>query len=330
MLQDEILNAEQINALAYSFQESRVLLTAIELDIFSVIGKHLMRSEEVAKLIGADMRASDRLMNALVALGFLRKAHGKFYNSETSVKYFIKGKPDYIGRLLHTNNLWDSWSTLTEAVKEGKSVRERKKDSSGDWLDSFIAAMHYRAVHQAKIIGLMLDLSNVKKMLDIGGGSGTFSYEFIKLHPQIDTVIFDLSDVIPLTKKYAAQYDLSEKVKFIEGNYLFDDFGSGYDLILLSAIVHINSFEQNKQLIKKCADVLNNNGQIVIKDFVMGEDRTNPIGGALFALNMLVGTECGDTYTEIEIKDWLNSAGIKKIERKNTSFGSDLIIGKKD
>ena len=101
-------------------------------------------------------------------------------------------------------------------------------------------------------------------------------------------------------------------------------------MILLSAIVHINSCEENKTLIKKCADALNSGGQIIIRDWVMNEDRTSPEGGAYFALNMLVGTKSGDTFTESEMKEWFANAGIKKIIRKETSFGSPLMIGIKE
>jgi SAM-dependent methyltransferase len=122
---------------------------------------------------------------------------------------------------------------------------------------------------------------------------------------------------------------MSPNISFIGGNYLEDDFQGEYDLIFLSAIVHINNFDQNKKLIRKCFDALNPNGRIIIKDWIMSEDRIEPAGGVYFALNMLVGTESGDTYTESEMKDWLTSAGISKIERKNTSFGSSLLIGYK-
>ncbi|MBM4171545.1 MAG: methyltransferase domain-containing protein [Ignavibacteria bacterium] len=328
MSQEELLNPDQINALAYSFQKSRVLLTAAELKIFSILDKHLLPSDEVAKKINSDPRATDRLMNALVAIGLMRKVHGKFYNTETAAKYLVEGKPDFMSGLLFVNNLWNSWSNLTEAVKKGKSLTEKSIETE-DWLNSFIAAMHYRADHHAKIIGLMLELGNVKKMLDVGGGSGAFSYEFMKINPQIESVIFDVPEVINLTKKYADDNKLTNKIKFIEGDYLIDDFGSGYDLILLSAVIHINSSEQNKALINKCSEALNTGGQIVIKDFVMNEDRAYPVAGALFSLNMLVNTESGDTYTENEIKEWLLSSGIQNIEKKKTSFGSDLIIGKK-
>ena len=113
---------------------------------------------------------------------------------------------------------------------------------------------------------------------------------------------------------------MNDKISFLSGDYLADDLGNGYDLIFLSAIVHINSLEENNLLIKKCYESLNAGGQIVIKDWVMNEDRTEPAGGAYFALNMLVGTEHGDTYTETEMRSWFTNTGIKKIERKRHKF----------
>ena len=327
--ENEFLNPASIRELASSFQMSRILLTAIELDIFTILDKHMLPSAEVAKRIEADERSTDRLMNALVALGFLRKVHGKYYNTEGASQFLVKGKPEFLGGLFHTNELWKRWSTLTQAVKKGKSVYDGK-DAADDATESFIAAMHYRAVKEAKIISLMLDLNGVKKMLDIGGGSGAFSMQFIEKNQDMNAVVFDLPYVIPLTKKYVEAFPLKERISYISGDYLENDFGNDYDLIFLSAIVHINSFDENKRLIKKCYDALNPGGQIIIKDWVMNDDRTSPASGAYFALNMLVGTRSGDTYTESEMKDWLLSAGIKKIEKKPTSFGSSLIIGWKE
>lgn len=326
----EITTAEQIRERAYSFEESRVLLSAFELKVFTVLDKHLMHSSEIAEKIKSDYRATDRLLNALCGMGLLKKVKGKFYNSDLASKYLVENKPDFMGGLYHTNHLWNTWNYLTESVKKGSAfIGEQNKAEKGEWVKAFIAAMHYRGVKQARIITSMLNLNGVQKMLDVGGGSAAFSMELVKKIPSLQATVFDLPHVIPLTKKYVEQEGLSSKFSFIEGNYLTDDFGNSYDLILLSAIVHINSYEQNEELIHKCANALNKNGQLIISDFIMNEDRVTPHHGALFALNMLVGTECGDTYTESEMKEWMTTAGLSNVERKNTSFGSDLIIGKK-
>jgi predicted O-methyltransferase YrrM len=324
---EEIKSPEDIRELAYSFRESRVLLSAFELKIFTVLDKHMMTSEEVSKRINADPRATDRLMNALCGMGLLKKVKGKFYNSDLSSKYLVEGNPEFMGNLYHTNHLWKTWSHLTDSVKKGSSFTgDQNKVEKEDWVEAFISAMHYRGVKQGKILSMMIDLTNIKKMLDVGGGSAAFSMEMVKKNPSINAVVLDLPHVIPLTKKYIDEAGLLDKFNFIEGDYLTKDFESNYDLILLSAIVHINSYEQNKMLIKKCADALNKNGMVIISDFIMNDDRTQPYHGAMFSLNMLVGTSSGDTYTEGEMKEWLESAGLSKIERKNTSFGSDLML----
>jgi len=329
--QNDYLKPESIRALANSFQQSRILLTAFELDIFTILDKHMLTAGQVSLQIRTDERATDRLMNALVALGFLRKTHSKYYNAESAAQFLVRGKPDFMGGLYHSLGLWNTWSSLTESVKAGTSAAERKPSPSGiNWSEAFISAMHYRGVKEAKITATMLDLSDVKSMLDVGGGSGAFAMAFVKQNPNINAVVFDLPNILPITKKYIDEENMNSKIQLLGGNMLEDNFGGTYDLILLSAIVHMHSYDSNKLLIRKCYDSLNAGGQIIIKDWIMNDDRTEPSGGAYFALNMLVGTEHGDTYTEAEMKEWLNSTGIKNIERKDTSFGSSLLIGKKE
>ena len=329
--QNNYLKPELIRTLATSFQQSRILLTAVELDIFTILDKHMLTAGEISRQIKTDERATERLMNALVALGFLGKIHGKFYNAENASQFLVKGKPDFMGGLYHSIGLWNTWSSLTESVKAGTSVAERKPSSTGiNWSEAFIGAMHYRAVKEAKIIAMMLDLAEIRSMLDVGGGSGAFSMAFVQLNPNITATVFDLPNILPITKKYVDEENMNGRVNLLGGNMLEDDFNGTYDLIFLSAIVHMHSYNDNKKLIKKCYDSLNTNGQLIIKDWIMNEDRTEPASGAFFALNMLVGTAHGDTYTENEMIEWLNSAGIKNITRKDTSFGSSLLIGKKE
>ncbi|OGU54198.1 MAG: hypothetical protein A2V66_11670 [Ignavibacteria bacterium RBG_13_36_8] len=324
----EITTPKDIKNFATAFQKSRVLLTAVELDLFTVLDGHLLTSSDVAKKINSDARATDRLMNALVALGFLRKTQGKFYNTVHTNEFLITGKPNFMGGLMHTAHLWKTWNTLTDAVRKGGSVYEREINNRGEnWLEAFIAAMHYRAIKQAKIIAMMIDLNNVNTLLDIGGGSGAFSIGFINTKNNTKATILDLPNVIPITKKYIEQEKLSDKIEYIEGNYLTADFKGPYDLTFLSAIIHINSFEENKKLIQKCAGSLNPKGKVVVLDQIMNEDRTIPENGALFALNMLVGTEHGDTYTKSEICSWMKDADLTCIEKKETGFGSALMLG---
>ncbi|MCF8242865.1 MAG: methyltransferase domain-containing protein [Melioribacteraceae bacterium] len=325
-----ITSADDIKKIVDGFKNSRIILSAFELNVFTVLDKKLLTSEEIAGKINADVRATDRLCNALTAIGLLHKRNNKFYNTHAASEFLVKGKPGYMGNLAHVNHTWNNWHRLTKSVIKGTSIAVDEINERGDdWLEAFIAAMHYRGEYQAKIISMMIDLKNVKRMLDVGGGSGAFSIGFTQAQPEMNAVVFDLPNVVQLTQRYIREAGMHEKISTVEGNYLTDDFGNGYDLILLSAIVHINSFDENEMLIKKCADALNPGGQVIIQDWIMNEERTAPPTGALFALNMLVGTVHGDTYTESEMKEWMTTAGLENIEKKDTGFTTSLLIGRK-
>jgi cyclopropane fatty-acyl-phospholipid synthase-like methyltransferase len=311
-----------------AFQRSRVLLTAYELELFTALGNESKSSAEVAVALGTEKHATDKLMNALCALELLIKKENKFSNTPLAQKFLVKQSPDFMGNLYHSVSLWDTWSTLTRAVYKGTTVIEKNINDRGEkWLTAFIAAMHNRARKIAPKVVDKLDLSKVTRVLDIGGGSGAYAMAFAKAKPNINASVFDLPNVIPITHRYIEKEGLTGKIKTIVGDYMVDPLGKGYDLIFLSAIIHINSNEANMKLLKKCSEALNPGGQVVIQDLIMDEDRTTPPSGALFALNMLVSTEAGDTYTESEVKDWMTAAGLTGIKRIDTPFGTSLIYG---
>ncbi len=327
---NDSISPTRINEIIYSFRESRILLTAFELGVFTAIGDECRSSAEVAGDIGCDERATDRLMNALCALDFLQKESGRFTNTPSARHYLVEGTPDYLAGIMHSVNMWDSWSTLTRAVRQGGAIsRPHVNERGEEWLSAFIAAMHTRATGTADEIVASLDLSGVDSVLDVGGGSGAYSMAFVRATDNITATVFDLPNVIPITRTFIEAEGLSERIETVIGDYSTDSLGSGFDLIFLSAIVHSNSPESNRELVRKCADALNPGGQVIVQDFIMEEERTSPPHGAIFALNMLVGTETGDTYTESEIGEWMEEAGLTDIVRQDTDFRSTRIIGRK-
>jgi cyclopropane fatty-acyl-phospholipid synthase-like methyltransferase len=286
-------------------------------------------SKEISAQLSVNERYLDRLMNALCSLDLLQKQNGKFRNTKFSSKYLVEGKPDFMSNLFHTADLWKSWSYLTDVIHQGKPARALNDKFPQNKVENFIAAMDYRAIRQADEDVKLLNTVDVKNLLDLGGGSGAYAIAFVKTNSIINATVFDLPDVIPLTENYISEAGLSDKIKTLKGNYLTDDIGKDYDLIFLSAIVHSNSYNENLKLIKKCADALNKNGRIVIQDFIMNEERTEPEFGTFFALNMLVNTRAGDTYTGKEISTWLTKAGLSDIKRNETTHGATQIIGTK-
>lgn len=319
-----------LRGLVNAFQKSRIVLTAFELDIFTVLHNAELTSSELAVRCSTNERYSDRLLNALCALELLIKEDNKFRNSPTAEEYLVKGNPLYMGGLMHSVHLWHTWSNLTQSVKTGKpAAPEAINDRGDDWLTAFIAAMHDRARQQAAASVALLNLDGVKHILDLGGGSGAFAMAFVNAHEDISATVLDLPNVTPITEKYIKDNGFWGRIKTLTGDYTRDNIGTGYDLIFLSAIIHSNSHEVNERLIAKCATALNPGGQLVIQDHIMSEDRTQPLAGAIFALNMLVGTMAGDTFTSSEIKQWLTTAGLSGFVLQPAPQGISQLIGVK-
>jgi SAM-dependent methyltransferase len=327
---EEGLSPDTIANLASGYQRSRILLTAYELGIFTALGDEEKTSREVARLVKADLRGTDRLMNALCALGLLDKNEELFSNRPLAARFLVEGKPEYMTNLMHANNQWRRWSTLTEAVRCGTSVSPASdKGKSEDWPNSYISAMHWRGALIASEFASKIDLSGVSRMLDVGGGSGIYAMAVVKAKPDMEAVVFDLPGVIPLTRRFIEEAGLSGRMKTVEGDFEKDDFGSGFDLVLFSAILHMNPPLINKELLDKARRALNPGGLVVICDFILDEDRTSPAKGAVFALNMLVSTEAGDSYTEGELREWMEASGFGNIERKDLTSGHNLLMGRK-
>jgi hypothetical protein len=234
----KLKSPEEIYEMISAFRMSRVILTAFELEIFSILEKKNLTSKQIALRAKADIRGIDRLLNALCDLGLVIKKQGHFANTSLSRKYLVKGQPNFLAGLSHSVELWKSWSTLTQAVIQGTTVIDRTdSELNENRLPGFIAAMDERASSHADEIIKRLDLTNVCKTLDIGGGSGAYSIALVRAKEDIQATVFDLPDVIPLTQSYVNKSGFSSRIDFIEGDFKRDSFKSGYDLILLAAII---------------------------------------------------------------------------------------------
>jgi (2Fe-2S) ferredoxin/SAM-dependent methyltransferase len=312
------------------FQESRALLTAIETDLFTAVGAGA-GAAAVARAIDADPRATEMLLNALAAMELIEKRDGRFMNGLTAARFLVAGAPDDSrAALLHTAHLWSRWSTLTECVRRGTSVSVQDGAARGaDWTETFIAAMHKNATFRAPVAARAVGLDGVRRMLDVGGGSGAYAIAFAQTEPGLAVDILDLPDVVPIAERYIDQAGLGARVKARVGDLRRDPFGSGYDLVLFSAICHMNSPEENRDMLGRAFAALASGGRVVIHDFILNPDKAGPKTGALFALNMLVGTRAGDSYSGEEYTEWLRGAGFSDIRRAALPGPTALVIGRK-
>jgi len=320
-LPDEL--SERIRA----FQESRVILTALELDLFSAVGDGC-GAAGVATKLGTDPRATDTLMNALTALGLLAKKDGVFRNAPAAARWFAAGSPDSERQaLLHTAHLWVRWSTLTDCVRAGTAVAaEQERVGEEEWTEAFIAAMHRNASARAELVVRTVDVSGVRRMLDVGGGSGAYSIAFAQANERLTADILDLASVAPIAGRHVAEAGVGDRVHVRVGDLRSDDLGRDYDLVFISAICHMLSPEENGDLLRRCFAALAPGGRIAVQDFILEPDKTAPRWAALFAINMLVGTPAGSSYSEPEYREWLAAAGFRDIRHVRLPGSTGLMM----
>lgn len=325
-----MMTPDAIREMINSYRISRILLSSFELDFFTEIGKEGMTPAELSERCRTNLRSTEMMLNALTSLKMLTKNGGRFYNTPDSLRYLDRNSEDYLSGIHHSISLWKSWSTLTEAVRKGSRVawmEDEKRDQ--EWLVPFIEAMHDRAKRTAEAVVARLPLEGIRKVLDLGGGPGTYAMEMVKKHPGITACVFDLPGVTTLTQQYIDREGLTERMSTRSGDFMTDDIGSDYDLIFVSAIIHSYSPEENKSLIKKCEQATTPGGYIVIQDYIMDEDSIFPVEGALFAINMLVNTDSGSTYPESEVAGWMSAAGWSDIQRMESAHKTSQMIGRK-
>jgi SAM-dependent methyltransferase len=324
---------DELMGMIRGYQESRILLTAIELDVFTAVecGAGPATAAGIAAGLKTDARATGMLLNALVALGLLTKQADAFANTPAARRFFLAGAPDDARMALrHNVNLWSTWSTLTQCVREGHAVRNREmRDRGDDWTEPFIAAMQRNAAFRAPVVIGALDLARVKRVLDVGGGSGAYAAAFVRATPDLEVTVLDLPNVTPLTRRYLAAAGVGDRVRTADGDFRTDALGRDFDLVLLSAICHMNGPDENVILFRKVHAALAPGGQIVVHDFVQDDDKASPRSGALFALNMLVGTPHGSSYSGAEYSTWLTQAGFANPRMVPLPGPTDLMVAER-
>lgn len=317
---------DRIDEMIRGYWPSRVLLTALELDLFTVIGDGAS-AVEAANRARISTRGAEALMNALVSLGLLAKNGDQFTNTAETTRFLTQESPNnHRNGLLHTANIWHSWSTLTDVVRRGTPC---ERESRRDWTTNFIAGMDRNAKLRGPALVKTLGTEKVRRVLDLGGGSGAYSIAFAKASPEIRAEILDIPAVVPLTEDYVSKAGVAQQVAVRSGDMLSDGYGTGFDLVMLNAICHMFSPTQNGEIFRKAFAALAPGGRLVVQDFILNPAKTGPQFAALFSINMLVGTQAGASYSEPEYDHWLKAAGFAKIERVNLPGPSDLMVATK-
>ncbi|MBW1866765.1 MAG: methyltransferase, partial [Deltaproteobacteria bacterium] len=280
--------------------------------------------QDIADRINADPRALSMLLNALTAMGLLLKEGDTWANTTQATLFLRKDMPRYIGfMILHHQNLVESWSRLDQAVKTGSPVREQIPNHSEESRENFLMGMFTMAMGLAPDMVPKIDLAGRRHLLDLGGGPGTWAIHFCRHNPTLAATVYDLSTTRPFAEKTIAGFNMADRVKFSDGNYVDCPIPGAYDVAWLSHILHGEGMDNCRQIIQKTVGALEPGGMIIIHDFILTDTMDGPLFPALFALNMLVGTQDGQAYAEHQIKGLLKQAGVKKVRRLSITTPND-------
>jgi len=314
--------------LANNFMESRILLSAAELNLFAVLNSAPLSAQEAAGRIGANLRALTVLLDALSAMGLLVKQGETYQCTHSTSSVLSKDAPNSIlPMVLHTAHLWKRWTNLTDVVQGTLASKDGGRLSrSPEELRAFIEAMHVIAAPRAQEVVVAANPGSAKALLDVGGASGTYTIAFLRAVPEMKAALFDKPEVIEMAREHLSKAGMLDRVTLVPGDFYRDDLPPGNDLAFVSAIIHQNSPGQNLDLFNKVFRSLNRGGRILIRDHVMEPDRIDPRDGAIFAVNMLLGTPGGGTYTFDEIKTGLSQAGFTGIRLLKKGEHMDALV----
>jgi SAM-dependent methyltransferase len=305
-------------ALSGSYWKTCTLHAGVKLDLFTCIGKDTMTAEQTAQKQGLDLRGTAMLLDALAAMGLLTKTTSGYANTLAANRYLSKDSDQYIGyMILHHHHLADSWIRMDEAVTRGGPLRERSTVSSDEWREAFLMGMFNNAMAMAPDVAKSVDLSGCSRLLDMGGGPGTYAIHFCKANPDLTALVFDLPSTRPFAEKTIERFGLSDRIQFTDGDYTTADIPlkQGFDAAWLSHVLHGEGHDKAAGIVSHAAKTLKSGGQLLIHDFILEDTRDRPEFPALFSLNMFLGTESGQSYTESEIREMMTAAGLMDITR---------------
>jgi 2-polyprenyl-3-methyl-5-hydroxy-6-metoxy-1,4-benzoquinol methylase len=272
-----------------------------------------------------------RLLDAVVALGHLRRKGDTYSLTPHAATFLVRGSPLYLEAApMLTKGMAMAWSQLTEVVRTGKRAGgdndgERLVRAAFPMLARAIFPQNYAAARAGVAAFGKTELKRITAILDVGAGTGAWSIPFAEAIPQARVTALDYPEVIPVTREFAEKHSVAERFDYLEGDLQAVDFGKQrYDLVILGHVVHVEGRERTPRLLERCAEALRKGGRLLIAEVIPNDDRKGPAFAMLFSLNMLLGD--GDVFTMAEYRRWLKAAGLKTIRTLKVPAASPLIV----
>jgi len=286
---------------SWDYRAARVLQIANEIDIFTTLSDEEMSLEELCRKCHTKPDMTEKLLIACTAMDLLEKSGSRYKNTELSKTYLVQGQKLYQGNIIaHSATTWNFWNNLEDEIWLESAPKVKEADEHRN----FIMGMHNIAVAgRADVFIENIDLSRRKKLLDVGGGPGTYSIAACRRYPKLKAVVFDLPETIAIAKEVIAGEGMQDRVTTQAGRWETDTFGEDNDVVLLSNILH-GPGSKAKMKLKKAYDSIVQGGLLLVQDFLLNDEKTGPLIPALF--NMMVGT-----YSRCELLSIIKEAGFE-------------------
>ncbi len=330
------LTPERIMAFAFGYAPPLMIEAAIRHGLFDALADHPQSDEDLAAATYTSLRGVKAVCNALIGFGLLqRQDDGRLSLTPESDAFLVSNKPGFRGGLFKhaSSQLIPKWLQLADVVKSGiPSQQVNEHDSGALFFEKFVEDIYPMSAGPAQVLAAELGLANIKEqfsVLDIAAGSGVWGIELAKSSPMVHVTAVDWPEVLPVTQRISRQHGVSDRFTYVGGDLMTAPYGQGYQLATLGHILHSEGELRSKQLLKRVHDALAPGGMIAIAEFLVHQDRQGPINGLVFAVNMLVNTAHGDTWSFEEISSWLNESGFKDARLLPSPGPSPLILAVK-
>jgi hypothetical protein len=322
--------------LIWGYAITGTLLAAVRVDLFTALAAGPASPAEVAARCRTHSLSTEKLLVACAAMGLLEKDGDLYHNTPFADRHLVWGRPAYQGELVeHLGRQWTRWCEIDRFVRTGeRGPQELAEGEMMTYLEYqedhrvWILAMHNIAMGgQAEALADALDLSGRRLLCDVGGGPGTYALVLCQRYPQLQAVVLDLPETEPIAKEIIASFNLADRVGFRAADYL-RDYGQGYDVMLLSGVLHGETPADCRVMLRKAYDSLAPGGLAVVQETLLNDEKTGPLLPALFSLHMTYGA----SYAGGEIAGWMAEVGFTDVEvrpLKGYAWLNGVVVGTK-
>jgi SAM-dependent methyltransferase len=334
--EQEQATPERLMQFGFAYAPPLIIGAAVSNKLFDSLTSGAKNVEQISKETGASQRGLRAIMNALVGLDLLKKDRDEKYSlTPESEAFLLSNKPGTLAGFfaMVSTHLLPDWLHLNEAVKTGAPPIALNQEAAGPEFFSVlvenIIPMSYPA---AVTLGQSLGLAGKRepvRVLDIAAGSGIWGIALAQESPRVRVTAQDWPAMIPTTKRITQKFGVADRFSYVEGDVLEADFGSDYDIATLGHILHTEGEERSRKLLKKTFKALKSGGTIAIGEWLVNDQRTEPLPSLIFAVNMFIHSERGDTFSFNEIKSWLKEAGFKNVRTLEAPGPSPLVLATK-